>query len=49
MVNVEPAELLLVNAHEMINLRFDESLLNVVPREGSKVVVADVQRLKFIH
>ena len=45
-VDVESAELLLVDAHQVIDLGFDQPLLDVVPRQRGQVTVADVQGLK---
>ena len=46
MVDIESRELLLVDAHQVIDLSFDQPLLDVVPRQRSQVSVADVQSLE---
>ena len=47
MVDVQSAELLFVDAHQVISLSFDQPLLYVVPREGGQVVVAYVKGLQI--
>lgn len=46
-VDVQSAELLFVDAHQVISLSFDQPLLHVVPREGGQVIIAYMEGLQI--